>query len=484
VPAVTERTLWEEVLLEVGRRYGRQAGGGAAESYLADAVLVDADRSEVVIAVPREFVRQRIEGKLAAAIADVFETFLGARPEVKVVVDPSLAPKTAPAGAEKPVRITVAAPERRARSSGRLSVVDMSQVAGASAPAVAAGGQDALARLGQDVALETFVVGPSNKIAFQAAERICDNPGGEASPLVVTGPAGLGKTHLLAAIARRLHEKRPRAAIRFATAEDFLNQYCAASAHRGAGMEAFRARYRKADALVLDDVHVLVGKDRTQDELCHTLEELKHAGKQVVVSSAEHPKRIEGLSPRLSGRLISGLVVAIDPPDAETRRRLVEACARKHKARLPHDVIDFVARALTRNMGDIVGAIQRLSASASIGARVDVPTARRLLADLLGPRRETPVIEIIVQVVSERCRVPLEDLRGGGRRQACARARQVAMFLARRLTDLSLAEIGRFFGREPSTVTFAEARVREGIVRDDDLHAIVEECSRMVEARR
>jgi len=514
VPAVKERTLWEEVLSEIESRLGPKSGPGLIESYLRGASLVDADRDEVVIAAPNEFLKQRIEVKFAAAIGEAVGSLLGARPRVRIIVDPTLEPakpekrttepdaksasevkakpdpasenktKTDPRRASPAPRssgvVTIHHPERRARQSGRLSTVDLAGAAGGSG-ALIRDPSGVVARFGADLSLENFIVGAGNKLAMRAAERVCDQPGGDASPLVITGADGLGKTHLLAGIARRMCERRPKAKVLFVTAEEFLNQFLAGL--KSQATEAFRQRYRKADVVIIDDVHLLRGKEKTQEELSHTLEELKHTGKQVVVACEVSPKRVEGLIERVVQRLISGFVVEIEPPDAETRKRLVEHHARRLKATLTHDVVDFLARGISGNCRDIVGAVQRLQAHAAIGEKIDVPRARKLLHDLVGKRAVAPVEEVILAATAEAFHVTPEELKTG-RRQTIARARQVAMFLMRRLTKLSLADIGRFYDKQPSTVTFAESAIRQAIVADDDLNRIVERCVRSIEERR
>lgn len=453
--AVSDRALWQDVLAEVERN----VGAGAVEMWLRDVVLVDAHREEVVIAVPTAFARQRIEGRLNERLAGAFESLLGARPQIRVVVDPA-AHAPAPAPAPAPVSVPVPVP----------------------GPAAAAPSPRPAAARIDEMSLETFVVGPANKVAFRAAERVCESPGDELNPLVVVGATGLGKTHLLAAIARRLREESPRADLLLVTAEDFANQFSAGI--RSSQTERFRERYRRADAVLIDDVQQLASKPKTQLEFLHTFEALLNARKQIVVSCEESPKRLEALHPGLRTRLLAGLVVELGLPDLETRRRMLDLLARRHKISLTREVMEFMARNLTRNARDLVGAIARLQAHAAIGERVDVPLAKRRLGDLLGPKVRVRPEELLLEIVAERCGVPADDLRQGSRRLGAAQARQIAMFLARRLTKLSLTEIGRFFGREPSTVTYAENKIARLLVGDDEINRLVEDCQERFEDRK
>lgn len=449
------QALWQDVLAEVER----EVGAGAVDLWLRRAALVEADREEVVVVVATRFERDRLaEAKIAEPLARAFATLLGGRPRMRIDVDPrAFDAAGGQAGAAPPPVAQVPPPPVPPAAAARA------------APRVAAAASD-------DQSFRTFVTGPSNKLAFDAADKVCCAPGAELNPLVLCGPDGIGKTHLLTAISRRLRDEAPRRNVVLATAEDFTNQFT--SGIRNHRTASFRDRYRLADALLIDDLHMLCSKPKTQIEFIHTFEALLHGQRQIVVTTEESPKNLASLHPGLAGRLLAGLVVTIEAPELDTRRRILEARARRMKLSLGMDVLEFIARNVTRNVRDLCGALAIVQAHAAIGDRVDLDLARRALKDLLGPEPALPPEALLLEIVAEDQAVDAAAVRAGGRRAEIARARQIAMYLTRRLTTLSLKEIGAFFGRGPSTVTFAAARVECLVEVDPAVRRAVADCTR------
>jgi chromosomal replication initiator protein len=444
--------LWQDVLAAAERAVGARA----LDLWLRHAALVEADREEVVVVVSTPFERDRLEApRLADALARAFEALLGARPRLRVEVDPHL---VASLDARPPL-----ARDHGAGTAGEA----------ASAPPP----KPPLARrqaFPDDMTFDGFVTGGANRLAREAAERVCLAPGGELNPLVLCGGCGSGKTHLLTAIARRLREEDPRCNVIFATAERFTNEFTAGI--RNHRTPDFRERYRRADVLLVDDVHDLCSKPKTQLEFLHTFETLVNAQRQIVLTSEFDPKRLEKLHPGLAGRFLAGLVVALEPPDLETRRRIVEARARRLKLSLPRELTEFLAKNVLRPR-DLCGALTILQAHAAIGERLDVGLAERRLGDILGPRRALAPEARVVEIVAEAFALEPEALLAA-RRADVARARQVAMVLVRRLTTLSLKEIGDVFGRKPSTVTFAESRIEARAAAEPALRETLAACTR------
>lgn len=416
VQSAVAHALWQDVLAEVERALG----ACTVELWLRQAALVEADREEVVVVVSTQFQREQLEtARLSAALGRAFETLLGARPRLRIDVDPHQV-----AGGEPPR----AEPPTPARGRGPLP---------------------------DDMTFAGFVTGAPNRLAREAAERVCCAPGEELNPLVLCGADGSGKTHLLTAIARRLREEDPARNVILVTAEDFTNQFTAGI--RNHRTPAFRDRYRDAHALLIDDVHDLCSKPKTQLEFLHTFESLANAQRQIVLTSEAEPKRLEKLHPGLAGRFLAGLVVTLEPPDLDLRRRIVEARARRLRLAPGRELVEFLAKNVTR-VRDLCGALTILQAHAALGERLDVGLAERRLRHLLGARRALAPEALILEIVAEAFALDPQGLLQGWRNDV-ARARQVAMVLVRRLTSLSLKEIGAFFGRQPSTVTFAEKSV-------------------------
>jgi len=333
----------------------------------------------------------------------------------------------------------------------------------------------------EEMSFESFVVGRSNMLAARVAERICAAPGSDLNPLVVCGGVGNGKTHLLMAIARRLKERDPDCSVVFTTAEKFATQFTAGiRSHDG---ESFRARYRRADALAIDDIHLVSSKAKTQIELMRTFEELLNAGRQIVVSSLETPKRLGSLHPGLVGQLVAGLVVVLQAPDEEVGRRVLEDRMRRQGVSWAPEVSEFLARNVTRSVRDLCAAVTRLKAHVALGETVDIPLVRCALADLLGPGPSLAPESLLLEIVARRFGIGLSDLGGPSRRRELTGARQVAMYLLRKHTGLSLAEIGRLFHRRPSAVSFARAKIEESIKADDALREVLQDCERRFEGR-
>lgn len=436
------RALWRNVLAEVER----EVGAGAVDLWLAQAALVEADREEVVVFVPTPLARERLlSGRLAEAIAVAFARLLGARPRIRIEVEATMA-QPFPQDGQRP-----------------------------SLRAGDAGGTPVPLESGDEMTLCAFVAGAENREALDAAARVCRSPGSELNPLVFCGPEGLGKTHLLTAIGRRLREDGARGVVQ-TTAEDFTNQFTAAI--RTNATARFRERFRTAGALLIDDLHFLRGRAKTQIELLHTFEALLQAQRQIVVACEDCPKFFPDFHPGLVGRLLAGLVVTIEPPAVETRRKILEARATRLAVRLAPEVLDFLAENVTRSVRDLCGALAVLRAHASIGERVDVALARRRLGGFLAPEPPPAPERRIVEIVAAEFSLDPGAIAGGARRAEAVLARQVAMYLVRRLTRLSLREIGALFGRKPSTVTFAGAKVEGLIAKDERVRRVVEEATR------
>lgn len=318
--------------------------------------------------------------------------------------------------------------------------------------------------------LDTFVVGASNRIAYAAAQQIVRNPGGSYKLLVLHSACGLGKTHLLQGICGGLRRSHPTLEWRYVSGEDFTNEYIFAV--KSGRIDAFRARFRRVDVLVIDDIHFLANKKATQEEFLHTFDAIDTAGKAVVLSSDRHPRAISSLSEPLIDRLIAGMVVHIEPPDLETRREIVRRRATTLRVTLSEDVLEFVAHNVTRNVREIEGTLHSLSALADLVAGpITVDMAQKILLESVVRTRPAPGVEDIERITAARFGVTREQIRSKSRDRTVTLARGVAMLLVRRHTPLSFPEIGRAMGKKNhSTVLMATQRT-EKLLFDD---AVVE----------
>ncbi len=325
---------------------------------------------------------------------------------------------------------------------------------------------------------ENFVVGESNRFCHAACEAVSRNPGKAYNPLYIYGGVGLGKTHLLNAIALRIVHTMP-AKVVYRTGEAFTNELI--EAIRGQSVESFRERYRQVDVLIVDDVQFIERKERTQEEFFHTFNELHAAGRQIVLASDRSPLEFRGIAERLRSRFNSGLVADIQPPDYETRLAILRSKTRIAEVELPDEVAELIASQITSNVREMEGALTRLTAHMSLtGEPITLEVARRVLRDMLRGHEHVVGIEEIQEAVADFYGIHVREMRSGKRARAVAFPRQVAMYLAKTLTTLSLPEIGQGFGgRHHTTVLHAVQKI-EAMRKENP--ALDEEISRL-EAR-
>jgi chromosomal replication initiator protein len=321
---------------------------------------------------------------------------------------------------------------------------------------------------------ERFVIGPGNRMAHGAALAVGEAPSEAYNPLFLHGPPGLGKTHLLAAIANYLRDNAPGLSVRYTTAESFTNEFVAAL--RSSGAEAFKARYRDIDVLLIDDVQFLQGKPATEEEFFHTFNALYESGSQLVLSADRIPSELSTLASRLRDRFEWGLTVAVEPPNLATRltvlRRLVEEAGVEIT---DTGALNELANRIDANVRQLHGALTRVIAHASLLAR---PLSSELIAEVIpGSRSRRPSsVEEIQQRVAEAFGISRAELVGSSRAATPLRARQVAIFLTRDLTDLSLPQIGRLYGgRDHTTVLNSLRRVEASLDEDAELAEKVRE---------
>ncbi len=321
---------------------------------------------------------------------------------------------------------------------------------------------------------DSFVVGSSNRFAHAASLAVSDSPAKAYNPLFIYGGVGLGKTHLMHAIGRRVLQRTPKAKILYISSEDFTNQLIGAIQNRSTGK--FREKYRSVDILLIDDVHFIAGKESTQEEFFHTFNTLYDAHKQIVVSSDRPPKEIEKLEERLVSRFEWGLVTDIQPPDFETRVAILKKKSEKETIALPEDLFYFLGEKIKTNIRELEGALIRVVAYAKlIGREISVDLAREVLKDMIIEGEKKVTIDLIQKKVSEYFDIKLSDMRAKKRSKALAYPRQIAMYLARQLTDFSLPEIGdQFGGRDHTTVIHAYDKIEEDVKNKKGLKELVD----------
>lgn len=348
------------------------------------------------------------------------------------------------------------------------------RVSFASEQAADAGSERGGVELNPNYTFDRFVIGPGNRLAHGAALAVAEAPSEAYNPLFLHGPPGLGKTHLLAAIANYLRDNAPALSVRYTTAESFTNEFVMAL--RSAGSEAFKARYRDIDVLLIDDVQFLEGKQRTEEEFFHTFNALYESGSQLVLSADRLPSELSTLAARLRDRFEWGLTVAVEPPNLATRLTVLRHLVQEAGVEISDSgALSELAGRVEANIRQLHGALTRVIAHASLMAR---PLSSELIAEVIpqGRSPEATSVEEIQQRVAERFGISRAELVGSSRAATPLRARQVAIFLTRELTELSLPEIGRLYGgRDHSTVLNSLRRVEAGLLEDPDLSHRVDE---------
>ena len=404
-------------------------------------LLHNNDQTTLLVAAPNLFAKDVLESRLRTVVCDVLTRELGDKTSIAVTVDETL--ESAEPKAPK---------------------IDIEFVA----PKVGTGRDDAPAKtaevsqLNSRYIFETFVIGASNRFAHAAAVAVAEAPAKAYNPLFIYGDSGLGKTHLLHAIGAYAKELYGSVRVRYVSSEEFTNDFI--NSIRDDKATAFQRRYRDLDVLLVDDIQFLENKERTQEEFFHTFNTLYNANKQIVISSDRPPKQLTTLEDRLRSRFEWGLITDIQPPEIETRIAILRKKAAQDKLNAPDDVLEYIASKISTNIRELEGALIRVTAFASLSRQgVDLGLAEIVLKDLM-PTDAAPEItgQAIMAQTASYFSLTLEDLCGTSRSRVLVNARQIAMYLCRELTDLSLPKIGQMFGgRDHTTVMHADRKIRQ-----------------------
>jgi len=327
-----------------------------------------------------------------------------------------------------------------------------------------------LPRLNPKYIFEEFVIGNSNRFAHAASLAVAESPAKAYNPLFIYGGVGLGKTHLMHAIGHYILNHNPTSKVMYVSSETFTNELI--NSIKDDKNEAFRNKFRKVDVLLVDDIQFIAGKERTQEEFFHTFNALHEANKQIILSSDRPPKEIPTLEDRLRSRFEWGLITDIQPPDFETRIAILRKKAETEFIDVSNDVLSFIAKNIKSNIRELEGALTRILAYSSLTNKpVSIELATEALKDIVKPTRPKQIsVEMIKDVVSQYYNMKVEDFDSKRRTRSISYPRQIAMYLCRELTDLSLPRIGEEFGgRDHTTVIHAYDKITNDINEDDDL---------------
>ena len=442
----------------------------------------------LILAVGNEYTKEYLETKVRTEVTDALTDALGRDGRFAITVDPQLvddAPPAVRAMTTAPAHsggFSVVAPEQRGDSGGP----DAEQDAHPSAPLAVADAHPRAhelpeqrderrrdlpstrrqaaepARLNPNYLFETFVIGSSNRFAHAAAVAVAEAPAKAYNPLFIYGDSGLGKTHLLHAIGHYAQNLYPSVRVRYVNSEEFTNDFINSISEGKAG--AFQRRYREVDVLLIDDIQFLQGKEQTMEEFFHTFNTLHNANKQVVITSDLPPKQLNGFEDRMRSRFEWGLITDVQPPDLETRIAILRKKAGGDNMQAPPDVLEYIASKISTNIRELEGALIRVTAFASLNRQqVDLSLAEIVLKDLITDDQTTEITA--TQVIGQTAAyfgLTIDDLCGSSRSRVLVTARQIAMYLCRELTDLSLPKIGQAFGgRDHTTVMHANRKIRE-----------------------
>jgi len=452
---LTAESLWSDVSGRLRSALNDTTYG----TWFAHTAGVDLDESRFVLSVPNDFTRDWIEGHFLELIGAAIRDITGRARAIELQV--AEASSTAPP--EPAAKTTHVAPVERLVPHRPES-----------------GGFNA------KYTFDSFVIGSSNRFAHAAALAVAEAPAQAYNPLFIYGSTGLGKTHLLQAVAQYVSEHSREMSVRYVTSETFMNDFI--NSLRDKRIEGFKQRYRTYDVLLIDDVQFFEHKERIQEEFFHTFNSLYEAGSQIVMSSDRPPRDIATLEERLRSRFEWGLITDIQPPDLETRIAILRKKVKTDGIHVPEpEVLTFIAGRVSTNIRELEGALTRVVAFSSLtGRAMSVELSQDVLKDVF-PQGEAAEVSIkrIQDLVAERFNMSLEELCGDKRSQNIVYPRQVAMYLSRELTDSSLPKIGKEFGgRDHTTVIHATSKIARLIREDRSVYNLVQELTARVKQVR
>jgi chromosomal replication initiator protein len=483
--ADTTKLAWEHVY---------SASPPELRRWLESARPLALHQDALMLAVPNTFTRNQLEGRFRQGIEEELTGYFHRSMQLAVIVDEQLTPPPLPnpdrngsgststpqflagdPGGEvtsvglpplsSPLSTSVSSP--LSFSPSYEETVDTDPPTLSRRPLLGDDGADVRPRrddlrLNAKYTFDSFVIGGSNRFAHAAAVAVAENPGKSYNPLTIYGESGLGKTHLLHALGHYIRDYFDRVRVRYVSTEELTNDFInAISQNRGAD---FRRRYRDVDVLLIDDIQFLEGKEQTQEEFFHTFNTLHNAQKQIVMTSDRPPKNLENLEPRLRSRFGWGLITDVQPPDLETRIAILRKKAAAERLVAGPEVLEFIASRIQTNIRELEGALIRVTAFASLNRQqVDLALAEVVLKDLIPEGGEAEISSsLIMGQTAAYFDLTIDDLCGQSRTHQLVLARQIAMYLCRELTELSLPKIGQQFGgRDHTTVMHADRKIRQ-----------------------
>ncbi|SET14722.1 chromosomal replication initiator protein [Salinibacillus kushneri] len=440
--------LWAKTLENIEEKISKPS----FDTWLKSTEAKSIDNETIVIAAPNEFARDWLENSYSKLISNTLLEVTGSQLNPKFVIPEKEKTETE---TKKPVK-----PAPNISGSSNQSTKTM---------------------LNSKYTFDTFVIGSGNRFAHAASLAVAEAPAKAYNPLFIYGGVGLGKTHLMHAIGHYVIEHNPQAKVLYLSSEKFTNEFI--NSIRDNKAVDFRNKYRSVDILLIDDIQFLAGKESTQEEFFHTFNSLHEDNKQIVISSDRPPKEIPTLEDRLRSRFEWGLITDITPPDLETRIAILRKKAKAEGLDIPNEVMLYIANQIDTNIRELEGALIRVVAYSSlINQDIDASVAADALKDIIPSSKPKQItIQSIQETVGEYYNVKLEDFAAKKRTKSIAFPRQIAMYLAREMTDYSLPKIGEEFGgRDHTTVIHAHEKIAKMIADDKQLHRDIDELKEKV----
>jgi chromosomal replication initiator protein len=437
-----------------------------------------------LLSVPTPFVQNEIERHLREPIITALSRQLGQRVElgVRIAAPTSEEPddgRNGRAGAASPTE-----PDEVDEDSEALASAEETwPTYFSNRPQSPSAGEPTAVNLNRRYTFDTFVIGASNRFAHAATLAIAEAPARAYNPLFIWGESGLGKTHLLHAAGNYAQRLFPGMRVKYVSTEEFTNDFI--NSLRDDRKASFKRSYRDIDVLLVDDIQFIEGKEGIQEEFFHTFNTLHNANKQIVISSDRPPKQLATLEDRLRTRFEWGLITDVQPPELETRIAILRKKAQMDRLDVPDDVLELIASSIERNIRELEGALIRVTAFASLNKTpIDRSLAEIVLRDLIADASMMQIsTAAIMAATAEYFETTVEELRGPGKTRALAQSRQIAMYLCRELTDLSLPKIGQDFGRDHTTVMYAEKKIRGEMAERREVFDHVKELTTRIRQR-
>ena len=469
--------VWSRALGTLAHEVGPQA-----QAFLTLTRPIGVVEDTALLAAPNDFTKELIESRLRAAVTEVLSRELGRDIRIAVTVEPLTETDSV---AEATTDRSDATDQAR-DASGRSTSPD----AGRDEPTARPGSGQPTGRVDHDSRLnpkytfDTFVIGTSNRFAHAASVAVAEAPAKAYNPLFIYGGSGLGKTHLLHAIGHYARSLYPGTRVRYVSSEEFTNDFI--NSIRDDKAQAFQRRYRDVDVLLIDDIQFLQGRVQTQEEFFHTFNTLHTANKQIVITSDVSPQQLSGFEDRMRTRFTWGLTTDVQPPDLETRIAILRKKAAQERLQAPPEVLEFIASKIATNIRELEGALIRVTAFASLNRQpVDLALAEIVLKDLI-PDSSGPEVTaaLIMAQTAAYFGLTMDDLCGSSRSRVLVNARQIAMYLCRELTDLSLPKIGQQFGgRDHTTVMHADRKIRQLMAERRSVYNQVTELTNRIKSQ-